>query len=61
MKDKADKKTGNLLTAVSPGARRQAEYSARQRAAGRTQKAFWVTPDEAAAIVELINQLRAKQ
>lgn len=56
MKDKLDTKTGNLL--ASPGARRQARYADRQRAAGRRQVAYWLTDNERAAVDGLITQLR---
>lgn len=59
MRDPQDKQTGDLL--VSPGARRQAAYAARQRAQGRRQRAMWLTDDEAAAVAALIEQLRAGQ
>lgn len=56
MRDPRDKQTGNLL--LSPGARRQAEYAARQRAQGRRQRAMWLTDDEAAAVAALLKQMR---
>ena len=50
MKDAKDKKTGDLLK--SSGARRQAAYAERQRAAGRRQINFWLTEDEAAQLAD---------
>jgi len=58
MKDSRDKQTGDLLR--SPGAGRQAAYAARQRAAGRRQRAMWLTDDEAAAVAALLEQLRSE-
>jgi hypothetical protein len=45
----------------SSGARRQAAYAERQRAAGRRQINFWLTEDEAAQVASLLEQLRAGQ
>jgi hypothetical protein len=59
MKDAKDKKTGDLLK--SSGARRQAAYAERQRAAGRRQINFWLTEDEAAQLAALLKRLRAGQ
>ena len=59
MRDPRDKQTADLL--ASPGARRQAAYSARQRAAGRRQRGYWLTDAEAEAVSALIEQLRAGQ
>lgn len=56
MKDQNDKQTGDLL--ASPGARRQAAYAERQRAAGRRQRSMWLTDDEAAAVAALLEQMR---
>lgn len=56
MRDKADSKTGDLL--ASPGARRQAAYAERQRAAGRRQRSYWLTEDEAGAVAALLERLR---
>lgn len=44
MKDKADKKTLGLL--LTQGAKRQADYAARQREQGRRQRTFWLTDEE---------------
>lgn len=42
------------------GAKRQAKWKARQRAAGRTQKMYWATDAEHAALAALLAKLRAK-
>lgn len=56
MKDGRDKRTGNLL--MSPGAKRQAEYVARQREAGRRQCSYWLTENEAKEVAGLLERLR---
>lgn len=62
MRDVADKKTSDLLAdQPSPGARRQAEYAARQRAAGRKQRNYWLTDVEAELVAELVEKLRKGQ
>lgn len=58
MRDEADKKTRDLLVQPSSGARRQAEYAARQRAAGRKQRNYWLTDDEAAQVAALVEKMR---
>lgn len=59
MKDPADRHTRDLLDAPSsPGARRQASYAQRQRDAGRRQRTFWLTDDEAESVRQLIEKLR---
>jgi hypothetical protein len=57
MKDEHDNKTGDLL--LSPNARRQAEYAARQRALGRKKYSYWMRPDEAEQMAAFLEQLRA--
>lgn len=59
MKDSADNKIGDLLK--SPGARRQAAYAARQRAAGRKQVNFWLTEAEASEVAALLQKLRQEE
>jgi hypothetical protein len=55
MRDEADKKT----RAEQPSsARRQAEYAARHRAAGRRQRNYWLTDEEAAQVATLVEKLR---
>lgn len=56
MKDSKDRHTRDLL--ASPGAERQAAYAQRQRAAGRRQRTFWLTDQEAERVRQLIEQLR---
>lgn len=56
MRDRHDKQTADLLK--SPAANRQAAYAAKQRAAGRKQRSFWLTDDEAAAVSALLERLR---
>jgi hypothetical protein len=43
---------------ASSGARRQAKYAERQRALGRRQRSYWITDEEAEAIVELLQERR---
>lgn len=43
---------------ASSGAKRQAAYAARQRARGRRQRSYWLTDDEAAQVVALLERLR---
>ncbi len=45
---------------MSKGAERQARYAAKQRECGRSQRTFWLTDAEAAAVVALIQRLRSK-
>lgn len=59
MKDSKDSKTLDLLT--SSGAKRQAAYAARMRAAGRKQFAFWLTEKEAADVRHFIEKLRGER
>jgi hypothetical protein len=47
-------------TRPKDGASRQAEWKARQRAAGRVQKMYWATETEHAALAALLATLRAK-
>ena len=56
MKDENDNNTAELL--VSTGAKRQADYAARQRAQGRKQRSFWLNDAEAAQVAELLERLR---
>ena len=42
------------------GAKRQAEWKARQHAAGRVQKMYWATEAEHQALAALLAKLRAK-
>jgi len=56
MRDPHDRQTGDLLR--SAGATRQAAYATRQRAAGRRQRALWLSDDEYAALLALLEQLR---
>lgn len=56
MRDRHDKQTADLLK--SPAANRQAAYAAKQRAAGRKQRSFWLTDDEAASVAALLERLR---
>lgn len=58
MKDPRDKDTADLLR--SRGANRQAAYAARQRAAGRRQRAMWLTDDEARAVAALLQSMRGE-
>ncbi|MFC0269641.1 hypothetical protein [Kushneria aurantia] len=39
-------------------AERKREHDARQRAMGRRQRNYWLTEDEAQAVVKFIDQLR---
>ncbi len=57
MKDPNDKKTGDLL--MAPKARRQAAYVARQREAGRRQRGYWLTDEEAESVSAFISEIRA--
>lgn len=56
MKDKSDKKTMGLL--LTPNARRQADFSARQRQLGRRQRSMWLTDDEFERLKAYLEQLR---
>lgn len=56
MRDKHDRGTADLLK--TPAANRQAAYAERQRQAGRKQRSYWLTDDEAAAVTALLEQLR---
>lgn len=58
MKDKADKKTLALL--VTQGAKRQADYAARQREQGRRQRTFWLTDEEFEKLKTYIEFQRSK-
>jgi hypothetical protein len=49
VKDKHDKQTKDAFRASS-ARERQAAYKARQRAAGRTQVLYWLTPEERAFV-----------
>lgn len=57
MKDKKDRNTIDLLQ--TPGARRQAAYSGKQRALGRRQRTFWLDDAEYEAVQSLVLRLRA--
>jgi hypothetical protein len=59
MRDTNDQSTIDLLQ--SPGARRQAAYSSKQKALGRRQRTFWLDDGEHVAVQELINRLRASR
>ena len=59
MRDKHDKSNDNLLR--TPAARRQAAYAERQRAAGRRQRAIWLTDDEYQAVQALVGSLRPSE
>lgn len=52
MKDTKDTKTGELFTS------RQAKYRQKLQAAGLRQHAFWLTPEEAEKVRQLIEKLR---
>lgn len=56
MRDKHDRATADLLK--TPAANRQAAYADRQRQAGRKQRSYWLTDDEAAAVAALLERLR---
>lgn len=56
MRDRHDKQTADLLK--SPAANRQAAYAAKQRAAGRKQRSYWLTDEEAAAVAAFLERLR---
>ena len=58
MKDKADKKTLGLL--LNQGAKRQADYAARQRELGRRQRTFWLTDEEFEKLKTYIEFQRSK-
>ncbi len=57
MKDKSDKKTMGLLQ--TPNARRQAEFSARQREMGRRQRPMWLTDEEFEKLKSYLEKLRS--
>jgi len=60
MKDARDNKTRDLLAPpATPGSTRQAAYAARMRAAGYSQRTFWLTSEESAAIDTLLKTMRA--
>ena len=59
MKDKADKQTLALL--VTQGAKRQADYAARQREQGRRQRTFWLTDEEFEKVRMYIEFQRAEK
>lgn len=46
---------------IKSGATRQAEYSARMRAEGYKQKAFWLTEEEFLLVDKLLSGLRARR
>jgi len=56
MRDRNDHTTTDLLQ--TPAAKRQAAYADRQRAAGRRQRAIWLTDGEYEAVRGLIESLR---
>ena len=56
MKQREDTKTADMLR--SAGARAQAAYAERQRAAGRRQVNLWLTDAEANQVRNLLEQLR---
>ena len=58
MKDETDKKTLGLL--LTQGARRQADYAARQREQGRRQRTFWLTDEEFEKLKTYIEFQRSK-
>lgn len=58
MKDKTDKKTLGLL--LTQGAKRQADYAARQREQGRRQRTFWLTDEEFEKLKTYIELQRSK-
>ncbi len=58
MKDKTDKKTLGLL--LTQGAKRQADYAARQREQGRRQRTFWLTDEEFEKLKTYIEFQRSK-
>ena len=58
MKDKTDKKTLGLL--LMQGAKRQADYAARQREQGRRQRTFWLTDEEFEKLKTYIEFQRSK-
>jgi len=59
MKDQKDRETIDLLR--TPGARRQAAYSSKQRALGRRQRSLWLDDAEYSAVQDLVNRLRASE
>jgi len=58
MKDKTDKKTLGLL--LTQGAKRQADYAARQREQGRRKRTFWLTDEEFEKLKTYIEFQRSK-
>ncbi len=58
MKDKADKKTMGLLQTAN--AKRQAEFSARQRELGRKQRPMWLTDEEFEKLKSYLDDLRSQ-
>lgn len=58
MKDKADKRTANLLQ--TNNARRQAAFGVRQREMGRKQRALWLTDDEFERVKTYVEFQRSK-
>lgn len=58
MKDKTDKKALGLL--LMQGAKRQADYAARQREQGRRQRTFWLTDEEFEKLKTYIEFQRSK-
>ena len=58
MKDKTYKKTLGLL--LTQGAKRQADYAARQREQGRRQRTFWLTDEEFEKLKTYIEFQRSK-
>lgn len=60
MKDSADQSTRDLVHREA-NRRKQAAFAARQRAAGRTHYAYWLTAAENAAVVAFVKQLRGEQ
>ena len=60
MKDAADRRTSDLVHREA-NRLRQVAFAERQRAIGRRHRGFWLTPQEIAAVVAFIEQLRAGQ
>ena len=58
MQDPNDTTTGAWL--MTPKARRQAAYVARQKEAGRRQRGYWLTDEEAKSVSAFIAEIRGK-
>lgn len=63
MRDKHDAHTRDMIreSQLTPNARRQAAYRESQLKQGRKQRSYWLSDAEAAAIKQLLTQMRGTE